>query len=170
MKKTLAVLLAALMLAAVLAGCGAKKEEAPSASLPNPVQEMSQADLAAALGVFLEAPEGAENAVWSAIDNTVAQLTFTLDGRDYFYRVQDSGDKTESFDISGLYYDWTETAEAEVAGRAAVVNTGEEAGFVQWLDIVPGLNYNLGCTGAVDAQTLLSVAEAVFIPAQGEVS
>ena len=54
------------------------------------------------------------------------------------------------------------------AGREAAAFLSEEAGFVQWLDAAPGINYNLSVTSATTADELFRVAELVFSPVQGE--
>lgn len=171
MKRIVSVALAVL-LALLVCGCG--KAEEPAASEPadvgvglaNPVKIVTPEEQAAA-GLTLNAPEGAENVVYKLIEDLI-ETDFTLDGVEYFYRAIPAAGP-ECSDISGLYYTWTTTEEGSVAGREAVANICGEAGFVMWLDVVPGINYNLCCAAPVTAEKLFEVAALVFAPVQGEV-
>lgn len=136
------------------------------AGLANPVKDYASAqEQCEATGLALEAPAGAENVLYQSI-NGMAQTQFTVNGVKYCYRAEPTAE-LESYDMSGMYYSWTSTAEGEVSYCSAVAKLCDEAAFVQWLDIVPGINYNLSVTGKVSAETLLEMAASVFVPTQG---
>ena len=165
MKKTMIITLVIVMCIALLAGCG-KKEKEEQTGVVNPVKTFeSFNEQQAALGIGLEAPAGAENVRYQGI-NKMAETQFTLDGVDYFYRAE-ATDGTKCYDISGLYYTFDNTQNGTVKEREAVASTCKDAGFVMWLDIVTGVNYNLGTASKTDADKLFEVAELAFVPMQG---
>lgn len=166
-----AVLLTALLLLSACSGAAGEPGGEP-VGMPNPLHETDEDGLAAAVGIPLPAPEGAEELRWSWIelsgDKPIAQMNFTLDGRRYYLRAQ-AASSLEAEDISGLYFDWTESGEAEVAYCPAVWHTNGEAGYIAWIDAVPGIVYNLGMTEGASAELLIAAANAVFVPVQGSV-
>lgn len=170
MKRMIVIVTALTLCVLMLSACGAKKTEEPAAQIANPVKTYENIDgQLADTKLALAAPEGAENVVYKSI-NGMPETDFTLDSVEYFFRAQPTGE-TSAYDISGLYFTWTEQkTDAAVAGRAASVFTCADAGYVMWLDVVPGINYNLGSASGVSADTLLAVAEKTFAPVQGEVS
>lgn len=167
MKKLLSVIIIALSMA-LLSGCGAKQEgNAETVGVPNPVKTHASVDeQIQAVGLGLEAPEGASDVRYMSI-NGMAETVFTLDGVEYFYRARPTGE-LEAFDMSGLYYTFKETGSGTVFNREAKAFVCDEAGFVQWLDVVPGINYNLGTVSKTSTDKLFETAKLVFVPAQGE--
>ena len=127
---------------------------------------------------------------------TIAQLDFTLDGIDFTERaittsltdlsftdlteMDETSDAeeildavlnldTDSADISGLYYDWDAFAATTVSDRDALCYcTRDGIGYIAWLDIVPGILYNLNMYSDADTTTLPEYAERIFVPMQGE--
>ena len=174
MKRLLiAAVLAALLLSACGSGAPAPTEE-PTVGLPNPIHETDEAGLAKATGISLPAPEFAEDVSWSYIELTgeppIAQMNFTLGGQKAYLRAQ-ATDKTEASelpDISGLYYEWNTTGEDQVAYCKASVFTNGEAGYITWLDVVPGVQYCLGMTEGASVLELVKLANHVFVPLQGD--
>ena len=173
MKRSLIVMLA--LAALLLSACGSpapKETQAPSAGVPNPIHETDEAGLAAATGISLPAPKDAADVSWSYIElkeeAPIAQMSFTLDGKKAFLRAQATGRTDSAADISGLYYDWNTTAEAEVAYCKAQVFTNGTAGYIAWLDVAPGVQYNLGMTEGASADDLVKLANAAFVPLQGD--
>ncbi len=167
MKKALSIILILALSIALLSGCG-KKEKEEATGMVNPVKTFeSFNEQQAVLGIGLEAPAGAENVRYQGI-NKMAETQFTLDGIEYFYRAE-ATDKTASYDISGLYYTFDNTQNGSVKEREAVASTCKDAGFVMWLDIVTGVNYNLGTASTTDAEKLFEVANLAFVPMQGDV-
>ena len=139
--------------------------------IPNPIHEVDQQGLLDATGISLVAPEGAENVRYSYIeltnDHPIAQMNFTLDGAEAYLRVQPTAELAP-IDISGLYYDWTEQQEVPVGYCTGTAYTNGEAGYVSWLDVVPGLAYNLGMTKGASIEKLTELAGLVFVPVQGD--
>ena len=173
-KKTCALICLALAVL-LLAACGASEpeptEEPMAVGLPNPIHEVDRQGLVDATGIPLDAPEGAEDVRYSYIeltnDHPIAQMNFTLDGAKAYVRVQATGELAP-IDISGLYYDWTEQQEVSVGYCSGVACTNGEAGYVSWLDVVPGLAYNLGMTEGASIEKLTELANLVFVPVQGD--
>lgn len=164
MKKIIAILLAASMLLA-FTGCG-KKEEQPEAGMPNPMTEISAEEME----FYVNVPEGAEDVKYFVIedgDDKMYQVDYTLDGKDYCYRIQGTSD-VASYDMSGIYADKWETEDASVMDRDAVVMTSSEGSVIYWLDVAPGINYTLSSSQKLTAAELTEAAEALFVPMQGE--
>ena len=176
-QRILAVVITAALLVGLLAGCGSpapsapKETDTPTVGMPNPVHEVDEEGLAAATGITLPAPEGAVDPRWSYIDQTgdvpISQLNFILNGDEAYLRAQPTGE-LEAGDISGLYYDWPEPTEAKVGYCDAKVYTNGESGYIAWLDVAPGILYNLGMTKGASAEKLAALANAAFSPLQGE--
>ncbi len=160
--------------AALLCACGASEPaptEEPMTGVPNPIHEVDAKGLLDATGLALTAPEGATDVSYSYIELTnespIAQMHFTLDGTEAYLRVQATGE-LEPIDISGLYYDWTEENEVTVGSCGGRACTNGEAGYITWLDVVPGLAYNLGMTEGTSIDRLQELAELVYVPVQGD--
>lgn len=189
MKKMLTMVVIFVLCFALLSACGAKNDTdvnqesitAPEledadtpddiiASVPNPVEGMTREELMNRTGLTLNAPQGAENAVWQVINGgeagMIAELIFTLDSAEYCYRAQSTAN-FETYDMSGMFYNWTATESGSVNGRDAKVFTCDEAGYISWLDVAPGINYNLSSADVSDGAKLLEVANLVFNAAQG---
>lgn len=194
MKKLLVVMLSALMVFA-MCGCGAKEESSDS-GVVNPVHECTAEELLEVTGMDLAAPEGAENAACAYIDveneEPIAQLTFTLDGKEYCYRAQSTGitsimsnaDGSEvSMDklqdamntgtqigaaLSGLNYEWgcCATVDVDYCDGICAFNEGK-AGFITWLDVAPGILYSLGMDDGCTQDLLMDTAADIFVPVQG---
>ncbi len=180
----IALLLFFVLLTGSIAGCAPSSaqqaapptpepaEETAPVGLVNPLRETDEAGLVEATGLSLPAPEGAENVRRSylAIPNEapIAQLEFTLDGAEATLRARPSG-LTEPMDISGLYYEWTESASAQVGYCTAQLHTNGDAGYIAWVDVVPGILYNLAMNRGASAEKLSELANAAFFPVQGEV-
>ncbi|MDO4572500.1 MAG: hypothetical protein Q4C13_03960 [Clostridia bacterium] len=153
MKKPIALLLAALLLPAALA-CRAE----PAAELPNPVRPAEAGDFAA-LGLALEAVEGAENLERSVIAGEIAEMRFDYEGRAYTYRTAVSQE-----DISGVYESFDEEA------------LGMEADGADWYASVTVRSIRGGEGGALaawrygDAQYTLYTGDAVAPEAVGNLA
>ena len=187
MKKRLFLILCIAALALSLAACSSPapapvetsapavaETPAPTAepvALPNPIHETDAEGLVQATGIPLPAPEGAEDVRYCWIELTdgapIAQMEFTLDGARAFLRAQPTAG-FEPEDISGLYFDWSKASAAEVSYCKAALYTNGEAGYIAWVDAVPGLLYNLGMSQGASADTLITLANAAFVPVQGD--
>lgn len=193
MKKSFVTKIAAVSLAAMMAvsftACGGKKAEEPAAaaSMINPVKEMTEEQMCEKTGIDLPLPEGATDVVYSVIeseDGDIAQVDFTLDGKEMNLRAchtkittlfqDDPNADPRDFDpnegdISGLCYNWNLVVETFVSNRDAKVHVSNDGpGYIAWLDVVPGIIYNLSMTDDADVDTLTNMAETVFVPMQGE--
>ena len=114
--KQVCVLCLALLLF-VLTGCG------QGAGATDPVSKVEGPSALAALGLPIDAPDGAEDVRYSTVSDTVAQVEFTFEGRGYCYRAsRDDGDFSgvdeafadEALRLNALYDGY----EAEVLIRA----------------------------------------------------
>jgi len=183
MKKSLLFMICIVPALMMLGGCGKAApvstetpapEETPAPAaviLPNPVHETDEAGLLEATGLTLPTPEGAENVHRSYIDMAgeapIAQLAFTIGDKAATLRAQANG-AVRPADISGLYYDWTESGTAQVGYCDAELHTNGAAGYIAWADAAPGILYNLSMTEGADAETLTDLANAAFFPLQGD--
>ena len=196
MKKFLVIMLSAMMVFAMCA-CGTKEEE-ESTGLPNPVTECTYEELIENGFVDIKAPENAEDVQYSYIavdgEETIAQVTFAIDGNEFCYRAQPTGitsimsnnDGTEvSVDkllealnegtqigaaLSGLNYEWEgcATIDVDYCNGVCAFNEGD-AGFIAWLDVAPGILYSLGMNDGCTQDLLMDTADAIFVPVQGNV-
>ena len=127
--------------------------------------------LAAGLGQSLAtAPEGAEDVsirVFSLDGRTVAETSFTADGARWTYRTAPG--ELELVDISGLD-SFSVPSGGKVSYCDAQLSFDEGgAGKIIWFDIVPGVEYSLSVESGASAQALSDMANALFVPMQGEV-
>ncbi|MBQ2955381.1 MAG: hypothetical protein IJE08_02860 [Clostridia bacterium] len=167
MKKILALMLA--LLTALLCAAPAFAET----GMANPWKEATEEELIQTLGVRFAVPDGAEGVLFRMLESqSLAEMHFTLDGKDYVARIQPADAFT---DISGLYYDpWALTDDCAVLGREGkVMLTPDGSRFVGlclWYDAAPGLMYSLSVHSSCLADlNIQSAAEAMFLPMQGEV-
>lgn len=138
----------------------------------NPWCETTQEELLETLGVTFGVPEGAEEIVYRMMEEEgVAEMQFAWQGTEYVARIRSA----EAFeDISGFFYDWDSEETCEIGWcEGQLLNAQTDEGGVWlclWYDAAPGLMYSLGTHGSVKAQPeLLSLAEEVYVPAQGDV-
>jgi len=93
--------------------------------LANPMKQVESAAAFAALGVSIEAPAGAQNPQYFVIADELAEIRYTLDGKEFTYRAS----ATEEEDISGVYEAFTEDVLLEEAwDYVLTVNTIENNG------------------------------------------
>lgn len=192
MKRLISLALIMIMTLTLMNGC--KKDEAQT-QVANPVHECDVDEMTKETGVALDAPEGAEDVQYSYIegDEKIAQVSFTLDGKDYCYRAKmtseilDMGNSDPDANIldvedemkasiesgealSGCYEKWTMQGLMDVSyctGVYAIKN--KSLGFLTWFDVVPGIQYSVSMDNCTSAEDLLHIAELCFVPAQGEV-
>lgn len=162
-------------------------------TIANPVKEMSEEEMTQLTGIDLPLPADAKDVVYSVIDTedgNIAQVQFTLNGDKMYLRarstqitnltnIDESTDftKPEDFqnienhetDISGLNYNWNTFSQNYVQDREAVIQTSKQgAGYIAWIDVAPGILYNLCMEKNADADKLLATANDIFVPLQGE--
>ncbi len=182
MNKKYLVLIMVIVLAMLLSGCIEPVEEAQDGPLyeqdsqlniANPIKQMSRQELVESCGINLGEPEGAENMAYSLIEldggNPVAQLKFTLEGHELCLRAQAMDTQSAAGDISGLYYEWDVSQHTFVRMNYAVAYLKDDMGYIKWIDGAPGIQYSLSMAEGADVDTLVSLAEAVFHPVQGDV-
>lgn len=162
----LVLMLCAGIFASVLPGAGLAEEH--FAGLANPLFESDRQGVLEATGFALDAPEGAENAAWFWFNTEpkIAELRFTLDGRNFTYRA--SGENAFK-DISGMYYTWEENTEAAIAYLKAQLFWNEDKeGIMLWYDMAPGVMYSLSVDTGADPRLLCKTADDIFVPVQGD--
>ncbi|MBQ0134685.1 MAG: hypothetical protein KBS46_06125 [Clostridiales bacterium] len=170
MKKIIAILLALSVLFALTACSKTEKadenEAAPEIGMPNPMREVSADELE----LYVNVPEGAADVRYFIIEdgeNRLEQVSYTLEGKDYCYRMQQTGDVV-AYDMSGIYANGWETEDAAVSYCDAVVMNSSEGSVIYWMDVVPGINYTLSSTQQLSADELSEAAAALFVPMQGD--
>lgn len=194
MKKLLLTLLLSVCLLLCLAACGTQENTAenPAAEVTeDALHDISEAEMAEACGLDLPAPEGAENVSYHVLcasqECPIAEMRFTLDGQTAYLRAQSTAFIPEepgadasfaeieaatditSYDISGLYFTPAEVTLCDVIEtRPGICWLGDGYGVIGWVDVAPGILYNLCVTEGADAEALQALADTVFVPLQGE--
>lgn len=126
------------------------------------------------LGVELtDVPAGADNIscnIVSVSGLTVGELNFTLDGTHYTYHTAPTSEVAYPFaDISGDTKTYTSHITTKIGWCTAELYLSEDgSGKVIWFDIAPGLLYSLTMDRDADEEALLSMAEQIYTPVQGE--
>ena len=142
--------------------------------LANPWSETDENGFMQTVGISLNLPEGAEDVSWRVLkENGLGELIFTLDGQEYTARVCSSGVWE---DISGLFYNqWDSEESCKVDYCEGTLRSvkDESMGYTVcsclWFDVVPGFMYSVTAEAEDPAGAdVLRVAEAVFVPAQGD--
>ena len=190
MKKLVVAILAGVLTLGILVGCASKKAESTTqettkiettaqtsedteqkAVMSNPMTETDEKGMQEKTGITLKAPEGAEKIQYFVIDTgdekPIAELRFTIGGKDYTYRAQLNG-ATKAEDNSGMAYTWKETKPVKVSYCEGTFETCDEATVIYWADVVPGINYSLSTNSAASEQDMTKMAETIFVPAQGD--
>ena len=93
----------------------------------------------------------------------IAQAVFTKNGVTYTYRIRPTATSFE--DISGAYFDWGITKNIKVSYNSGEVRYNkDEQGVILWYDIVPGLMYCIYADNNSTEQSLLEIANEVYVP------
>lgn len=186
--KRFVIVLTAIMMVFVLAACSSSQSQKTGGQqVANPMEESTQQGIADATGINLPAPEGATDVKYFIYktENPVAEMRFTLDGKSANLRAQATSltdlsidaSKAKSdqatyadIDISGMNYKWEAIGTQIVKDRSAVCFVSDKVGFIAWIDAVPGLLYNLSMEEGATSETLVQMANAAFVPVQGDAS
>ncbi|MDO5117003.1 MAG: hypothetical protein Q4D34_00715 [Eggerthellaceae bacterium] len=187
--KRLAFVLAALMITCCLAACSSSQGQKTGGSqqIANPMEESTQQGIVEATGIDLPAPEGATDVKYFIykVENPIAEMRFTLDGKQANLRAQATSltdlaidtSKAKSdqatyadIDISGMNYTWDTIGTQIVKDRSALCFVAGKVGFIAWIDAVPGILYNLSMDDGASFETLVQMADASFVPLQGDVA
>ena len=167
MRKILSILLA-VVLATALFGCSKKTETETPTQLPNPIKESTAKEILETLGISFHIPEDAKNISYSTIQvsegKAIAQANFSINNVEYTHRIQP---RPAFEDISGAYYEWKTVKKIEVSYCMGELryNTGKE-GVCLWYDTVPGLMYSLYTEKEAGEESLLTLANLLFVPAK----
>lgn len=139
--------------------------------LPNPIVESSFEEIQQKLGITFGIPKDAENISYSIIAGDLAQADFTWQKADCTVRVKPST-STELEDISGFYFEWDKEVQLPVGYNSATARwleiEGDTIGICIWQDIVPGITYSVSMNKNATLENLFILANAVFIPLQGD--
>ena len=135
----------------------------------NPIREVTREEMLPEVGIPLKVPDDATDVVYHVIagESMIAQVKFNVNDVEYCLRACATGE-FEPVDISGLYYTWEVQEEVEVGYCVGEVFFAGEVGYVAWLDIVPGLNYNLSVKEGATKEILVEMANTVFVEVQGD--
>ena len=161
--KSIAKLLCLLLALTLLSGCGRTAAPAgePAVGIPNPQKESSEIEILTRFGTVMSLPEGGLVDDYFILEgeNSTAEMRFELNGQHYTARFMPA---QEYEDISGMYYEWqhTETAN-DLYNTTLRFNDGAE-GVIDLYDRDLGLICSLSTKSGADAETLRSVAGAVF--------
>ena len=170
MKRVLILLLA---FAALLAGCGLAGEEG-KLQTTNPLRESTAEGILQELGIGFSAPEDVEELQYFIIDTqdgSIAEMRFRRDNALCVCRVQAAEIPERGVpDISGMFFDWENDSTAMVGYNEALLNWNEGAeGVIRWYDYAPGLLYSVSVSADARMDRLVSLAEELYIPVQGDV-
>ena len=170
-KKILALALA-LIFCLGMTACGSQSQEADTqeTGTPNPMVEVSHDEMVEATTVDIDAPADATDVKYFTIDNgegnfKTAHVAFKYNDKSFFYR--GTAGLIEITDETGLYGDWTETKEVNVAYNVATLEIADDCAGMYWYDAVPGVNYSLGCEEATTEDEMVTLANEIFVPLQG---
>lgn len=171
MKKMISLAVAVVMTAGLI-GCGSKPAEsttpAPAesaATVVNPWSECTQEKIMEKTGLALIAPEDAKDVGYTLMDNgqeQLAEMQFVREDVHFFLRAQVAS-QTETYDMSGLYYEFDYEDTEPVGYCEGHIKLSPEGGCIYWQDVVPGINYTLGCTDFVTIEQIAKTAEDCFI-------
>lgn len=152
-----------------LCACAAKPAETktePAVGLPNPMKEISADEMSIGLNVPADASD-VKYFVYTIGETEMYEVQFTTGGKEAYARAQATAE-LEPIDFSGLSYTFTES-DAEVSGRPAKVCLADSCGYISFLDVVPGIAYNVCINAPTTADELIALAETCYFPMQGEV-
>ena len=166
MKKTLAILMAVLMLFALCA-CGSKDVEEGGddviSGMPNPVTEADNLEEINELtGGKLCAPGvmGVEDKSFSTIDcgdYKVAQYVFTVNGNEFTFRYA----PVKDVDISGVYEGETSAFEGKDAGEVEYAEA-DTVKLARWADGEGQYVLSMAAGEETDAETFSTMAEELM--------
>lgn len=124
-----------------------------TAQLPNPLEEVADAEAVNAIGVAMSVPEGAENTAYTIISGIVGEITFTKDGASYCYR----GSSTAA-DFSGIYEQFEEVedvVEGSGADHLRIRTTVSRGKLADWEK--NGVKYTLYTPDDVETGSLIEL-------------
>lgn len=170
-KRNLSTVLAVLLCAATLltsSGCtgaapSSRGESASSgsATLANPLVEVKDvAAINSQLDLSLALPVNATAERCTIIDNTLGEVSFTLDGQLYNYRGMVTN---QDEDISGLYYDFTSHDSREASGQIIEMEYNDGGpGHARWFIESSGTVYSVSVENGASKNLLDTIAVALI--------
>ena len=120
--------------------------------IANPWTEVTKEDVEKGLGTEIVLPHDAKNVIYrfnSSIE--LYEILFDYDVLSFTYRIKKSA---ETEDISGLYYEWTNSYEETVEGYKAniyrVVIEDDAIELITWIDTDEDISYSLSTSLGAD--------------------
>lgn len=154
------------VLVVLLAGCGMRSAQAAesTARVVNPVSEVTAEEMTQKTGMGFHAPRGAEKIRYYVLDGqpAVAQVIFTLDGKEYTYRAAEA--EMDAAALSGVYFGSPTESEIMVVKAKAKLLTEGKTAVLYLLDAVPGISHALTCTDCDDPIDMTGILADVFVP------
>lgn len=135
-----------------------------TAGLPNPVQESTAEEITKRLNVKFAVPDDAKNVRYSIIAGNLAQMDFIWNEAECTARIKPD---TESEDISGFYYNWSNETPCTVGENAGIAKwqiteVGEVVGICLWQNKASNLTYSLSMKKNADSEKLIALANDIY--------
>ena len=154
-----------------LASCSGKNKTADKApekqtvGLPNPIHESSAEEIAEQLNIKFAVPNDAKDIRYSIIAGNLAQMDFIWNNAECTARIERN---SETADISGFYYKWSNETPCTVGKNSATVKwqiteIGEVVGICIWQNKASNLNYSVSMKKNADSEKLAALANAVYV-------
>ena len=154
-----------------LASCSGKNKTADKApakqtvGLPNPIHESSAEEITKQLKVKFAVPDSAKDVRYSIIAGNLAQMDFIWNDAECTARIERN---TETEDISGFYYNWSNETPCNVGENIATVKwqiteIGEVVGICIWQNRASNLTYSVSMKKNADSEKLAALANAVYV-------
>lgn len=167
------------------------------AGMANPnLYGVSGKELLERTGIMFEKTENLSDISFNVIgyktDDKIAEMTFAFGGKKYSYRVKPCADTmlyendwvdetygilpeyikkaTEKITVAGVYDNWKSITVTQVSYCEALLFTSEKNTVLCWLDVAPGMFYTLSTDSNCEKSDILSLAESIFTPVQGDVN
>ena len=179
-----------IILSLTLTGCAsvnvnvktAEEKEEPMAGMANPWREITEEEAAEYPRMFV-APKDAVNTVWRILDSASDEKTGVgpLVELDYdivdeygsqSYNARYQYGAAESDDISGMYYDWSDTDEQKLSNWGMgnmnakfyrYCGDDEMADLCTWYDVEIGISYSLSTVAPdLDGFDIQATVEAMY--------
>lgn len=168
MKKTLILISIFMMTLASCSGKNKTVDKAPekqTVGLQNPIHESSAEEITEQLKVNFTVPDGAKDVRYSIIAGNLAQMDFIWNDAECTARIEHN---TESEDISGFYYNWSNETPCNVGENTATVKwqiteIGEVVGICIWKNRTSNLTYSVSMKKNADSEKLAALANAVYV-------
>ena len=176
MEKNICLISSVIFIIAIT-GCSSKQKNVEQQAskkqligMANPVHESSAAEIQEVMKVQFAVPDGAEKLRYSIIAGKLAQMDFEWNEADCTARIQPdlSGEGESIPDISGFYYNWSNSVSAMIGENPAqvkwtITDAGEIVGICIWQNKAANLTYSVSMNKNADSEKLVSLAKIVYI-------